>query len=652
MSTLFFLFAIAAALFEGRLLAWMVFGGPEGHLADRVLLWAASALGFFLLVPLYVAFVAGVSPGWFAAAHAVLMVVLAVGAARTGLARNPEAWVRDALFGGGWLREWLDAMRVAPCGAKALWALAVCCWVALGVPGGFLPPRAFDAVDYHVLQQAAQWRGDGAFHFVLTAGERADPLMARGQTTPNAKMMFGLQLAEVRGSWRGVGMVQWLFLGVWLLTAWALARRMELPAWCGAAGAVFLVTIPEAMLQATESYADVQAAAGAGLIVWALLALKMSERPERWIVPAALGVGHFVGAKLSMLPAAGGLGILALVLAVQRSTTLRAKLPLRLVASSMVAGVLFAGPWIATGIFLYGNPIYPYKFVLLGTELLPGVLGTEATAGALANATGVHVPGAYWYNAMESSGVTLLSGWLSGIGPQWTVLGLPAFAAMLLAGWRQEDRRWRLPVMIGAVVFFLSPHLWYARFALQLGSLLALAFGRTLSRAPSWLRAGLMAVLLACAAWNAFRVIPSWQYRPRTPVLAAYPVVTGDVAPVLLDRFPGEFTARDYARDVLAVRDATRLAFSVPNLTATRLVSDELRLRAEPVAPPEDGADPRAWLDGLRARGFTHLLAPADALEDEPLFADQPFSSENAWGPVAPPREAIWELIPNSGGTR
>lgn len=639
---------VAFSLFQARLAAgWAM--PPEEGIAARVTMLALAWTTLFLAVPLACGLVFGT-----VALQIVLLIhvtLLAGGVSLVWFVQRPRRIGWSMLLGPSIGRRWWSVIRRSPWGAKLLW-VAVALWVAgTLVPGWFLPPRAYDALDYHFAQQAALYRGEG-FSLRLPVGDVIEPIMARGFSTPNIKMFFGVQLAAARGGLEGAGLVQGLFLVLWILVLWALGERFGLPSWCSAVGALFLASVPEIMLQATALYSDVQAAAAIGFVIWALLGLSHGERPWRWVLTCALAFGHLAAAKHSVLPVAALLGVLALAVSTWRTRDW--KLPATVFGASILAGIMMAGPWIVMTWSEYGNPIYPAGLELGGARLLEGVYTSDVTANVLANGTGLTANAAWWHNALEAGGVTLLSGWTSGLGPQWWTVGVPALL-LCASRTRQSEKHGLWMVFFGSAIAVLAgmPHLWYARFMLAMGTLLAVAVAAAMQRVEPWTRGILLVLLAVCMAWNLFRVIPACQYRPRAPMVAAYPFLTGDSAPVYLNEFPGEYSSRDYVRESLAERGLF-VGIAVPGVVAGRLVGtgDGLALRAVPVPRAKEFESAASWRDTLGNEGITHLLvrqdSPAESylreIRAEQVWRDSSWHAEHPWGPEARPPESIWKL--------
>ncbi len=678
-----FLTAIISSLLLGRIVSGWLFRDED--LADRVVLWLASAIALFLVVPLALGLATGRCP---------LMVVASFQATLAGIGILVSYGQSKAgVFGDApLLAEWIQSIRSSSWASRLMWGVVLLWVLTAALPGWFLPPRTWDAKFYHLLQTVEQFRVDETgdnpmFKLGLPDATGQAHLQARGQTFPNLKMFWALQLVQARGNFRGAGLIQAVFLLLWITVIWALGRRFDWPGWASALASLFIASMPEVMLQSTELYADIQAAACTALVVWALVGLHARLRAASWIAAAALAFGHLVAAKSSLLPAAAAFGIVALVLAWRAASDRRQRLSFAsaMFSSAMAAGIVMVSPWIVGAWIDYGNPIYPIGVTVAGREIFPGPMGTQVNTTILEHQHGIGEGAAYIQGALESSGVTSLSNLLSGLGPQWLVLGLPSLALLLVVCWKLEDTRWRWIAVLAILNALVAPDLWYPRFTLQLATFAALAFGRVLTTARIPERTVLIGLLVVACGWNAFRTIPAVTYHPRAPWLVAYPFVTGDTVPLVLERFPGEYTARDYAREHIVTKHNKLLAYPCKYIHAPTLISDGLENRTWPLGEPDSFSDSsEEALRYLNSQHATHIIARRDSeyrhlldanpgergwidyvrmsfgaevffpIEDgyKPLFTDQPWCIEHPWGPVAAPPERVWRIPQEGKGIR
>ena len=157
--------------------------------------------------------------------------------------------------------------------------------------------------------------------------------------------------------------------------------------------------------------------------------------------------------------------------------------PLLLVAIPCVFGLY----WYLKDWALYGSPIYPFGFKLLGHSIFPGKTFQEFAANAVNGSTSLP-PGnlaRIWYVWTEQKD------WFgclynydtnyAGFGPIWFVIMLPAIVTALYLAIRK--RKWLFVAVVGLIglLFWLYPSDYYTRYTVFVTSagILALAFALT-----------------------------------------------------------------------------------------------------------------------------------------------------------------------------
>ncbi len=631
------------------------FPNDTESVADRLVLWAVLGMTLFLCVPLATGFALG-------SVHVPARLVgYGVALVATGAW---HAWLRHQkgkrglgllLPGESLLVAWRAEMSAASWKARAAWGVVVG-WVALAaVPGWFLQPRFVDAAEYHAIFPIHLLTED---HFSMALRHEYDlaPTWWWAETFSNLKAFGVLQLAEARGgSLKGAGLIQAAFALVWLLAFWAAGRRLELRGAALAAGAFVFVSMPDFILQLTEIYSDVQGAAAVCVAVWGLLGLALSPNPRRWIVPVALGLGQMVGAKSSLVLATGLLGLVSLVIAWRRGTETceRMRFVGGMLLAGLIAGHIMGGPWILRSWIVYGNPLFPLKLEAAGHVIFDGPVGADLNS-ARVRQSGLTWLDLYWRPPFETLGVTHLGNRLSGHGPATLGLIVPSVVALLVGWWRERKRGWGLVLLLVGVLVVGIPDIWWPRYSLAVVTLGALAFAWLLTKSSRLPRTYFLAVLTAAALWNGIRVVPAVLGWPRPPVVAAYPFLTGDAWPETNWAMPGEYTARDFAREELT-RDAENWVGGImPDFSTLWMYHRDHPF--QPVGLPQikmtAGED--EWIAQVLASRATHILARLDSPEYEALhrhpdsfaliFQDTAWSAEHPWGPWPYTRESVWEV--------
>lgn len=635
MPLLAILASLLAAALWGRWAARRLLPGANG--ADRLVAGLLAGTTVFLAGPLWIGILTGrLTPGLVAAGQGALAAVAGWLLSRPSGDPDARPWrERGRLFlrRGGW--AW---------GIVLLWSAA---WAA---PGWWLSPRAADAIEYHSTQPL-HWLATGEFRFSTKGPLDLVEASPRGETQPNLKALAVVQLGWLRGDLRGAGLVQAWFLLVWLAAIRAIARRFDVPEGWAAAGAAAIAGTTDVMLQSTELYADIQAAAVIALALWALVMLADDGARRGRIGAFALAAGHIAAAKASLLFAGAGLGVLALVVVAFKAGAGHRVRRVALAAGlSLGAVAALGGPWYAHGARAFGNPVYPYRVSVGERVLLPGTFAGGINRQMLRDVFGITVGEAYRRSLLETVGLTQTAYRFQGLGPVWAGLMAPAAALAIVMVWDQREarRRWLLLLAALAATVVGVPDLWWPRFALTTGTIGAIGIALVAARGGPIARAWIVTAVVAAALWNGWRAVPSLVLQRREPALAFYPLVTGDMAPQLRERAPGLVVATDLAAGL----GPEAVVAYLPRVHAAPAFAGETRALAMPGIRDLGGAD--AWIEALRASPATHVLAKEDSAELKALrerrreFPPVPLPGllprGHVWDPAMPRGDALFRI--------
>ncbi|MCB2155641.1 hypothetical protein KQI84_12210 [bacterium] len=652
---LLLLFDALASLIAGRVAAGWVFSDEETP--DRLTLWLLWSISFFLLTPLAIGTIAGsLTVKSLYVGFSILTVAAII--AHIAIGRRLTSWKYDKVgLGDSILLAWGREILGASWKARFAWAIVVLWVLGMSAPGWFLTPRTWDAVECYMLQPV-DYLPPHEFSLSLPLPGGPEQYRTLGETFPNLKGFWAIQVMLGRDSMKGAGLAQVPFLFIALVALWGIGRRLELPAWTTAVGAFFLISMPEVMLQSTELYTDVQTSSTLLIVLWALTGLDREAFPRRWIVVAGLAFGHLAAAKASLLITGGLLGLLAVGLAMHRAGKgKRIQFGALMLASGLIGGVVLAGPWLLRGAIVYHNPIYPISVSVGDHMILPGTGPASLNTGVLMSQTGLTESQAYLNSALEGGGITHLGFIAGGWGPQGLVFGLPALILLAVLGFRRNATRWRLILAVVALVILGSPDLWWPRFGLQVLIFATVGVAAWMALADRWQRILLMMLLIVFAGWNGLRVVPSILFRCYEPIILAYPFITGDPIPLLEEHRPDEFAARDFAREIAGSDPGVRMAYigdATYRMPPIRLIPDEMRNPLVPTGRIEDTDGPEAWMADLLDSEATHIILPfgrpeGRLLDEHPehfqsLYRDRPWRAEHPWGPSQYPREAVWAI--------
>jgi len=351
------------------------------------------------------------------------------------------------------------------------------------------PPLDWDGLGYHLVSVAA-WTRE---HAVV-----AVPAISQADAYPRAVELLATAVVSFDGG-RGrlVDAVQLVAVPMGVLAVAAAAR------WAGRTSATAILSgclfglTPVVLAQLSTAYVDVVAAA-AVLSGWYFVAAGVPvgpmppHRSRARLLVGGVAMGLAVGSKATML-LPGLLGLIV-VLAVTMDANAhgrlvpelgvagggphrRARRAAGLVAAFAGPMLLIGAPWYVWNVVRFGNPTHPFDVGLGPLTLVRGPGGPAS--GILAGQrpdTVRHLGGflgavAVWWEDVR--GARYFYDSPAGLGPQWTLVMLPATVWVIAMTWsrraRSASRRitfgYLLPVVVCAVV---TPGLWWARLSLPI----------------------------------------------------------------------------------------------------------------------------------------------------------------------------------------
>lgn len=144
--------------------------------------------------------------------------------------------------------------------------------------------------------------------------------------------------------------------------------------------------------------------------------------------------------------------------------------------------------WYIKNWIVYGSPIYPFGFKLLGTSIFPGPTFQEFAAGAVSNLQAlpkgcasriwfVWTEQKDWFGCFYNYDTNY-----AGLGPVWFVLLIPA---ALLGIWHMvRNKRYELLAVMATIagLFVIYPTNYYSRYTMFVSAIGILGFGFLLSR--------------------------------------------------------------------------------------------------------------------------------------------------------------------------
>ena len=295
------------------------------------------------------------------------------------------------------------------------------------------PPAGFDELGYHLSLAVMFWH-DGSLVLPLDR-MNAFPMASPG----SAELWFGL-LQQIGGeALATLGQLPFALLGAVGVTAFA--RRAGLSRKAAIIGGLAFLCAPLVVNEITRNDNDVVAAA---LVIAGatLLAAPNWEWSRGRVVLVGLAVALMITTKLSVLPAAGAIGLLLLIIVLRDRVAFSRRQAVVALLVALGIGLLVVAPWWIRNMARYGNPLYP--------AVLP-VLGRGVSQAAMQPKDLGHVPAAWlwpfypWFEPQLNN---------SGMGAVFAVALVPG---VLLACFTAIRR----PLLILGVVTVLSLPLWW-----------------------------------------------------------------------------------------------------------------------------------------------------------------------------------------------
>lgn len=578
------------------------------RLSDAPALVLLTAFATYYAVPVLLGWVTG----W------MNMGIIGLGTA-AAIAFAGWSWFRSRTLPPAFsLAQLRESLRAKPWIELALWTSIAFLSLALLWHASNLPIRVWDARDYHSIN-ALRWAETGRFELRYFEAVAPAAPEARAEVWPNLKAVLPFIILRTTGSELATATTQWPFLLFAFAALLGIGRRIGLPGWGCAIAAWFLLGAPEVLLQTQDAYADVMFCS-AQLLCGLLLLARWQERAGPYATrlgqgPIPLAFALLTGAKPTGLLAAGVLGTAYIALLLRESWRegfpVAARRTALAVAMVVAVAIAASGAWYSFGLREYGNPLYPVRVQLGDRVLLKGIYSTDINNFYLQRYTGKTGLAAWWNGFLEVPRLPTLSAWSSGYGAHSAVLGFAAlgvFAALIPFGTQRGPRLQLLAMLL--LLAAGSTALAVPRFSLFLVAGMGLAFAWILWISHGFLRAPIAVVFVALLGFNLERTLPSLPYRTRSPILWAFPQLTGHYRSTMIDDFPDGYGSLDWWRDVVG-GEGRVLAIEVPLspwVARSSSPGDDYRIVSRPVAGGE-----AAWAEAVAKSGATHLLAAYDS---------------------------------------
>jgi hypothetical protein len=271
-------------------------------------------------------------------------------------------WSLPTLLGLGWLlqrrREGLPFRfppRLRLTREQAVYAVICAAFLAVtAIIAGFAPPNNWDVLNYH-MARVAHWAQEGSIHHYATGIEVQNYM-------PPGNAIFLLQVYILGRGDQWVNFIQWFSLLGNVLVASEIVRRLGGSVRSQWLAALFVVTLPMGIMQATSATSDFFVAFW--LAITAAMTLSFWQRPdEAWVlIPLGAAAGMAVLSKQTSLPFLLPFAVWTLA-AFWRSSTRRRSIAYGLAGLVLLLSVN-AG-YALRNIQTYGNPAGPQSRVEL-----------------------------------------------------------------------------------------------------------------------------------------------------------------------------------------------------------------------------------------------------------------------------------------------
>lgn len=234
------------------------------------------------------------------------------------------------------------------------------------------PTSSYDALSYHAPLSALLWRGGDLGSFLLP-----DPSYWSLAHPGTAELWSGL-LHVIGGDTLALfSQVPFAILGA--VAVACIARRTGLRDPASTIGGLAYLIVPLLAMQLGTQLNDV---VGAGIFL--ATAALLSAPSRGWsmgrVLLVVLGLGLVTTTKLALLPAVAALGVILLVgMRWPRDNRgAKARRPdLRVLTSAAVVFGLIVLPWWGRNLAMYGNPLYPVDFPIIGGGFDQTLLGLK-----------------------------------------------------------------------------------------------------------------------------------------------------------------------------------------------------------------------------------------------------------------------------------
>ncbi len=162
--------------------------------------------------------------------------------------------------------------------------------------------------------------------------------------------------------------------------------------------------------------------------------------------------------------------------------------PLSLVAAPMVFGLY----WYIKNLVVYGSPIYPFGFKVMGISIFPGKTFQEFAADAVSTLT-VLPTGSLeriwfvwteqkdWFGCLYNYDANF-----SGFGPIWFIILIPAVLIAVFYALKKKDRLYFAVIATMAAVFVMYPSNYYSRYTMFIAGIGILSLAIVLTNINKW----------------------------------------------------------------------------------------------------------------------------------------------------------------------
>lgn len=339
------------------------------------------------------------------------------------------------------------------------------------------PAVEWDALTYHLPDVAFF----NQYHAIKEAVGPMDPVMWMNGYPKNIEILYYWIFAITKKDTL-IDLVQLGFAFMALLAVYVAGRKMTLSRRNALMAGFFYFLTPVVILQSRASYIDLAVSS----LIWISIAFLFNNSGRKYLWRYMLGgtaMGLFAGAKVSGVLFVG-IACLALLLRPGFKKFFRqpvARQQAVILTLVLIPVLLFSGYWYGKNIYVYHNPVWPFKIEIAGKTVFGNGYFTEADVNKPIlpdQLAPYNVPERSLFVWREATDGLRYDSFFAGLGPFWFIMGLSALPFFIHEVIRRRQAEMLLPFGVLFIVYLIHPLNWWPRYTQFLvpGGALAFAY--------------------------------------------------------------------------------------------------------------------------------------------------------------------------------